>query len=78
MLLPCVVVVSGSRRREAEAIQAEMSRLGDPSIQARNPFWAHGDKARTFSLLRERASQVPRAMVSTSGFFEWSMVNFSL
>ena len=54
------VVVSG--RREAEAIQAEMSHLEDPSVQAKNPFWAYGDKARTFALLRERADQVPRAI----------------
>ena len=66
MLLPCVVVVSGKRRREAEAIQAEMSRLEDPSVQASNPFWVHGDKARTFALLREGANQVPRAV----GFYE--------
>ena len=39
-----------------------MSRLNDPSVQAKNPFWAYGDKTRTFALLRERADQVPRAI----------------
>ena len=54
--------MSGNGRREAEVIQAEMSRLEDPSVQAKNPFWAYGDKARIFALLRERIGQVPRAI----------------
>lgn len=62
LLFCCSCVVSGNGRREAEVIQAEMSRLEDPSVQAKNPLWACGDKAHTFALLRERAGQVPKAV----------------
>ena len=43
-------------------MQSEMSRLDDPAVQADNPFWADGARARTFALLRLRVERVPLAL----------------
>src|SRR3954467_10483750 len=39
-----------------------MSRLDDPEVQARNPFWADGARARAFALLRIRVERVLAAL----------------
>ena len=43
-------------------MQSEMSRLDDPAVQANNPFWADGARARSFALLRLRVERVPAAL----------------
>ena len=39
-----------------------MSRLDDPRVQASNPFWADGARARAFALLRLRVERVSDAL----------------
>src|ERR1041384_4435335 len=39
-----------------------MSWLDDPRVQAGNPFWADGARARAFALLRLRVERVPAAL----------------
>src|ERR1043165_521471 len=39
-----------------------MSRLDDPEVQANNPFWSNGARARAFALLRIRVERVPAAL----------------
>src|SRR4051812_17595603 len=39
-----------------------MSCLDDPEVQANNPFWSDGDRARAFALLRRRVERVPAAL----------------
>ena len=43
-------------------MQSEMSRLDDPEVQASNPFWSDGARARAFALLRLRVEWVPAAL----------------
>ena len=55
-------MLAGRTRDEERAVQSEMSRLDDPSVQASNPFWADGARARAFALLRRRVERVPEAL----------------
>ena len=43
-------------------MQSEMSRLDDPVVQANNPFWADGARARSFALLCLRVERVSAAL----------------
>ena len=43
-------------------MQSEMSLLDDPEVQASNPFWSDGARARAFALLRLRVERVPAAL----------------
>ena len=43
-------------------MQSEMSRLDDPEVQASNPFWSDGARARAFTLLRLRVERVLGAL----------------
>ena len=55
-------MLAGRSRDEEAAVQSEMSRLDDPAVQADNPFWADGARARSFALLRLRVERVPLAL----------------
>ena len=54
-------VLAGQSRDEEKAVQSEMSRLDDLVVQASNPFWADGARARAFALLHLRVERVPAA-----------------
>ena len=61
LILFCEVLV-GRSRDEEKAVQSELSRLDDLSVQANNPFWEDGAHARAFAVLRLRAERVPAAL----------------
>ena len=55
-------MLAGQSRDEEMAVQSEMSWMDDPRVQASNPFWADGARARAFALLRLRVERVPAAL----------------
>ena len=55
-------VLAGRSRDEERVVQSELSRLDDLDVQANNPFWADGARARAFVVLRLRVERVPAAL----------------
>ena len=55
-------VLAGRSRDEEKDIQSKLSRLDDPDVQAKNPFWADGARARAFVVLHLRVERVPAAL----------------
>ena len=43
-------------------MQLEVSRLDDPEVQASNPFWSDGARARALALIRLQVERVPAAL----------------
>ena len=58
---------SNDHKEEAEIVRAELTSLGDPVVQARNPLWADRDKARVFGILRVRIGRVSSLVKSCGG-----------